>query len=345
MNPDTEHPTGPRHPLRAFLITFGLILGIFGYVHFEILPAVRGLDQRVAEQNRRLESIEDSVALLHFSNLPTKSSEQAILDFIAYWSDQLAKYGYNRAMEPGIQAKLDLATNALEALGKPAYAAVEQAFLEALPKGREQEAHRELLMDVAADLDPKEAADLCYEVLANPGMRSDLRNHAARVLLRLDPDRAGLLLKEIILSEAEKGMVRPQPIYLNQDPRKLPSGIVARDKFPGFSNNINYLLQSNYPHKEDVLLTVLQQDWHDPSTYSAVIEGLRGMKSERGAEFFKRYFYSGIKAMQMARSKMAYSIIEILGKDACGWLREAYTREKDSRVRTSLGSLIRDYCR
>lgn len=346
MNPDTARQPGLQHPLRSFVLTFGLILGLFAYVQFQFLPAVRGLDERLSEQNRRLEDIENKLSLLHFSNLPTKSSQEAILAHLKFWSDQLAKYGYNRAMEPGIQAKMDIATQALKALGKPSYAAVEKAFVDALVAGDEQQSHRELLLDIAAELDKDEAADLCYEVLANPGQRSDMRNHAARTLLKLDPDRAGLLLKEIILSEAHTGMVRPQPVYLNQVAKKLPPGIIPRT-FLGFFNNIHYLLQSNYPHKEDVLLTVLQQDWHNISTYAAVVEGLRGMKSKRAAELFQRYFDSGPADMQAptVRSKMAYSIVEILGKDACTWLRNAYTREKNSQVRNNLGSLIRDYCR
>jgi len=346
MNPDPVQRLGQHHPLRTFLLTFGLIVGLAIWLQLKVLPAVRGLEHAVQQQNQRLDRIEDSLALLHYSNLPNKSSERAILDYLRYWSDQLARYGYNRAMEPGIQAKLDLATKALKAIGKRAYPEVEKAFVAALDLGEDQEEYRELLLDVAAALDKKEAADLAYEVLANPGMRSDLRNHAARTLLHLDSMRAGLLLKDIVLNESHKGMIKPQPPYLNADPKKLPPGIVARP-FPGFFNNIEYLLQSSYPGKEDVLLTVLQQPGHNVSTYSTVIEGLRGLKSKRGARLFQRYFESGGPeiSVPLTRSKMAYAIIEILGKEACPWLRKAYTREKNARVRANLQSLLRDYCR
>ncbi len=346
MNPDSETRPGPPPPLRIFLLTFAVILALAAFVQIQVLPAVRGLHESVREQNQRLDRIEDSLALLHYSNLPDKSSETAILDYVRYWSDQLSKHGYNRAMEPGIQAKLDLATRALKALGTPAYAAVEAAFVGALKEGDEQEAYRELLMDIAAEINKDEAKILAHEVLANPGMRSDLRNHAARTLLKLDSMDAGLLLKEIILSESHTGMVKPSPIYLNKGFTKLPPGITP-GRFRGFFNNINYLMESSFAGKEDVLLTVLQQDGHDNATYSAVVEGLRTEKSKRGAELFQRYFHSSNPEMQnpMLRSKMAYAIVEIQGKKACPWMKKAYALEKSNRVRKNLASLIRDYCR
>ncbi|MEZ5989809.1 MAG: hypothetical protein R3F30_11930 [Planctomycetota bacterium] len=285
----TQDQRDDSRPALTFLAAFAVVAGLLAWAQLVLLPRMRSVEAAFAEQGRRLEAIEESLALLHFTREPDKDSLHAILDYIEYWAGKLAESGQDLVLYPKLEERLALGTKALRAYGPDAFQALQRRFVAALSEGSAKNGLKAKLLELAKDVDRGQAEELAVEVLTNPSMPSFLRNAAARELLVLDRTKAGDLLREILLYESHKGLRKPDAPYLRQDFHRLPAGMAAQS-YMGYWNNVMYYLQSDNPQKEDTLLALLLQPYHNVSTYGAILNGLQQLKSRRAVPYLKQLF-------------------------------------------------------
>ena len=106
-------------------------------------------------------------------------------------------------------------------------------------------------------------------------------------------------------------------------------------------------MRSSYPGKEDTLLSVLRQAYHDGPTYVAAITGLRKLESTRATELLKSIFAKELSGRDLPqiRRKALRTLVDLEGAKLCSWLKDRKTREVDPTTKTVLTRLIRENCR
>ena len=340
--------SGNSRPILAFVLGLAVLSLVGSYVHLLLLPALRKQRDALQSIGGRLDRIEESMSLFHFSRNPEGQPIDAILEHIEFWTEEEGRSGGNVLERSNIRKKLEMGKKALLALGAQSYPRIVEAFFDPKNAKRNRFQHRNVLLTLATEVDPERGEDLCYRLLLTPGALSGVRVLAARKLLVMDAQRAGIALRKVILAERSQGQPTSNLPYIEEgEPRALPKGASSGHYFSGFATLISYFMRSSYPGKEDTLLSVLRQAYHDGPTYVAAITGLRKLESTRATELLKSIFAKELSGRDLPqiRRKALRTLVDLEGAKLCSWLKDRKTREVDPTTKTVLTRLIRENCR
>ena len=323
-----------------YLVFLGVFVGLGLLIQQSLMPAIRDQQKTLADVAKRLDRIEDSMALLHFRDDPTGKPVDAILEHVRFWSGQDEQFGGSIVEKPVIERQMQLGVRALRSLGPSAYDAVERAFFE-VESDHAKTQFRKRLLSVLVKLDPVRAKQLLVSQLTTPARASQIRTKAGQLLIELDPTLAGAKLRSVILNETYKGVRHTLPTPGSDNP------IIERHPYPGFYNLISLYLRSSDNAKVDVLLVVLNTEGHDIATLQQVVTGLIEAKNKIAIKPLKKLFShprSSNEQNPMLRQKLARAVMELGGGDECGWLRKQFENEANSSVRRTLGQLLKAHC-
>jgi hypothetical protein len=221
------------------------------------------------------------------------------------------------------------------------------AFQEATSESHDD--YRKSLLQAMCQLDPKRGADLANaclerrEIHVSPRMRL----LAADELLKVDARRAGDTLKEIMVTEYYRGIATNRiPPGQEKIYRNLPGGLAPHEN-PGFFNLVSRFMESSYPHKEDVLQSMLSMPLHDPATLMEVMRGLASLGSRGSLPRLKEMFESNKPPLTspMFRSRCIQIIAELDPDHVCNYLKGRQAVEDNETVLRTLAHLIRDHCK
>jgi hypothetical protein len=251
------------------------------------------------------------------------------------------------AERPVLDEKLGRAKKALRSLGEPAFDRVEQEFFLAATNAKARRFRRHLL-EVMADLDPARAGKMCLDQLQTTGSDPEVRMKAADLAVDLEPDRAGPVLRSILLSEGYRGQRHVLQVKGTQN--QLHPGLKWRS-FPGFFNLVGTYVRSRDPQKVDVLLQMLGHAMtdgsHDIATLQEVLKGLEAKKDKRAIPVLEKLFSDPgqpVYANPRLRSRTIYVVAAILGRDACSWLSNMLAKERNSYVAGTLRAVLKSHC-
>jgi len=325
--------------LTNYLLIVAAIVGFGLYQRTVVVPEVRAARKALKSTREDLARIEQSVALLHFRDDPKGKPVEAILAHLDFWAKKLAKYGNSLVERPTIDANIRRGMDALLAIGPRAFPILRKAFFDKSNENNEKIELRRQILFAMRDLAPEKTKELATQLLLDMSRASTIRVVCAELLLELDKDHAGDVLRRVILRETHIG---PRQA-LNPN---LGGHIVHG--FPGYSNLISYFLQSNYPAKDDVLLNVLGRGPAiDVPTLITVTQGLRMLHSKAALEPLKQAFHGSAMAYRdpMFRRHCINAIAEIGGSKACSWLREQYAKETDPNLERVFQQVLAANCR
>ncbi|MFQ5506670.1 MAG: HEAT repeat domain-containing protein [Planctomycetota bacterium] len=328
--------------ISPFYVYLLVILSVFGFGSYQqgvVLPEMRRQTRVFEGVSERLDRIEESLALLHFKGDPDGKPLGGILAHLKYWAGQLAEYGSSSVERPIIQKKIRRGVKALLAVGDRAIPTLREAFFAKENSTREANEFRRQLLFAMKDLGSGEAQKLATELLEDFRTPSMLRVVAAHLLLGIDSRRAGEILMKILLRESPFG---PRQITTEREHWDYRPA-----SFPGYQNLVSYFLQSSYPGKADVLLSILERPTNDVVTLNTIVGGLQELASKSAIEPLKRVFRGTqlVHRDPTFRRNCLIALTELAGPSICPWLVERYAEETDPNIQHLFRSLIANNCR
>ena len=327
--------TAPKSPLVAiFVLATALAAGGAALLRFSLLPEIAR--QRAAQDalSTEVARLADAVQALRFEK-PAGNTLGTILEHLKYWSGKMEQYGNSVVEKPRIEAHIKEGMEALAGLGANATGAIEETFL---ANSTTDDELRWRLLKVLCQLDKARGQKLAERCLRRQvSVTPRLRVLAADELLALDGRQAGEVLKQVLTTEYHRSTRPP-----------LPGEPLQPREDPGFYNFVIRFLQSSYPGKEGVLLELLHATHQDLMTLNEVVGGLAAQKSRDAVPKIQEYFEARDRhpfSSPLFRRRCAQALVEILGQDACPYLREQFVAETDETVKRVRENLVKQNCR
>ncbi|GEM_PF-3475421 len=341
---EASKPSPKNLPGRAsgsflpFLTGFLLIFSLGLLLSRKILPLLEEQERRLEVVEERLGRIEEVLSLLRFAKDPEKESLPQVLAALDFWARELEDKGSSLVERKVLEERIEACRKAVRALGKAAVPELVRIFETPGPERRLE--YRRNLLRLIDEISPREGEELAARTLKNPAAPSSLRVLAARLLKRRDGTRAGLLLAKILVSESRKGVRHPMP---GSPPLERAA---ASRGFPNFFDLISIFMETDYPHKGETLLLLLDQPEHGIATLNECLKGLISLKEKKALPRLKAIFQGRRPEFRnpLFRMNVARAIAEIAGKGACAWLEAQIVREGDPTVLTRLQQLFSRTC-
>ncbi len=246
---------------------------------------------------------------------------QALLEKLRAYAPLLTNA---RIPEPDYQTarqEMEAIHRAMGALGKDMWPPLVERYRQLDPTKDYDEKHR--LLEAALAVDPEQAKALLLKVLQ--GYHRDtpvsprLRWLAADLLLKTDKPAAGRALREILGYESSRG-IQPERALAYQIP--IPDTTAMSS---GFHNFIERYVSSGDAETEATLLMVLGRTEHDLPTVQECVKALGGLKSAKAVKAIEQLYRKPpvIQDNPIFLCHCLDALVNIRGKEACGFLQEA----------------------
>lgn len=341
--PPAATPAGTRAAILALATALGL-LGAGYLMYADLRRAADGLAQRVGEVEAHLAAQERTLQLYRFEQQSKAGlGFPALLEQIRFWAPQAAVATTPEVKLPVIEEQLRNVCAAMVALGPGAFALLEEAFCHSQP-GTDHEVRRWLLTAMI-EVDKARAKEFLATVAHGLGVQVSprLRLFAADRLIELDPALAAQVLEQILTVETHRGLdpERVAPATLAEHPNAVENLVPYR----GFSGFISRYVATGHANAQ-ILVRILSR-WrdHDLMTLQETVKALGALRSADGVEPIKQLFETPPRGFTpMFRNYCLDALVEIMGADACSYLKDALRREQHETVITKLTELIKKSC-
>jgi hypothetical protein len=341
--PAAATPAGTRAAVLALATALGL-LGAGYLMYADLRRAADGLAQRVREVDERLAAQERTLQLYRFEQQSKAGlGFPALLEQIRFWAPQAAVATTPEVKLPVIEKQLRDVCAAVVALGPEAFVLLEEAFRQSQP-GTDYEVRRWLLTAMI-EVDKARAKEFLASVAQGLGVPVSprLRLFASDRLLELDPALAAQVLEQILSVETHRGLdpERVAPAVLAEHPDAVENLVPYR----GFSGFIQRYVATGHAN-EQILVRILTR-WrdHDLMTLQEAVKALAALHSADAVEPIKELFETPPRGFTpMFRNYCLDALADIMGADACSYLKEALRREQNETVITKLTDLIKKSC-
>lgn len=322
--------------LPLFALSFVLLLGLGLWFDRAVLPALHEQNERLAGIERRLEGLERSMALLHFSAEVEGEPLDRVLEHLEYWASKRDESRPSIVDEEIFAEKLRRGQLALERLGPSSFPRLEIEF--GLAENLEKQGYRMELLHAMRAVDPQAALPFYRRVVENAQLASRFRTEAARMMVEMDANFAAEVLQRVLLMNNTGGLRHPDPNM---------QGLVRRN-FPGYDDILRYYMRTPHTARFDTLVSILNTRDYQIGTYNAVVRHLGELGDPRAIPLLKQRFDEGpLTAESMNpyfRSLCAKTVVSLAGSEACEWLKSRIRIERDQTIVGTLAALISKHC-
>ncbi|MFT4839784.1 MAG: hypothetical protein ACI90M_000234 [Candidatus Azotimanducaceae bacterium] len=325
----------------ALLLAIALIgaIGFAGYTWLQTETVLAAQSKQLKKVDETLEKMLGEITRMRLEQTSEGQGPQALLEKLKVYAPLTADA---RIAEPDFQnalRELKAIVRAFESCGDTAWEPVTSRLREADVKKDFNEI--KWLMEIAIRLDEKAGKQIAKDVLQGHRMPFPrLRWWAADLLLSHDPQLAGHLLRQILMTESSRG--------INLD-RAQGSGMQIPDKAAfantGFNNFVQRYIRSDDKKLEQTLTLLLTRVEHDAITIQECIKELGKRKTTAALTSIKKVYDNPPLEQQnpLFMNICVHAIDQIEGAASVAWLEERLKTAPTDSIAKNIQAVLDKY--